>query len=142
MKKISSKGFIYKTEKDIDSNQLVGLFNSVNWKISNFPTKLSQAIKNSDYVYSVWEDVHLVGLLAASKNEDDGFSVNLIIEPNYQNLGLGKKLITDFLKSSSGVIIKLLTTETDLKGYFAKFKFICGGTAMYEQEDWKWGTGT
>ncbi|MDR0850713.1 MAG: GNAT family N-acetyltransferase [Christensenellaceae bacterium] len=144
--KRSLNKFIYKTEKEIDTEQLVGLFNSVNWKISRFPQKLHNAIKNSAYVLSVWEDIHLVGILTAaqdraeSSKKADAFGVNLVVEPNYQGIGIGKKLISDFLTASNGTIKKLLTTEKDLEGYYAKFGFISGCTAMFKEEDWRWGT--
>lgn len=132
--------FVYKTEKEIDIDQLTGLFNSVNWRIARFPQKLFNAIKNSTYVLSAWEDVHLVGILSAiSDGSANAFITYLIVEPNYQGMGIGKKLIEDFIAAHKGVVRKLLTTETDLEGYYSKFGFVSGGTAMFNEADWRWG---
>ena len=57
--------FKYKYDSIIDKKQLVNLFNSVGWKTAEYPNRLYTAIKNSEYVMSVWDDDELIGLISA-----------------------------------------------------------------------------
>ena len=57
--------FYYRYETEIDKNQLVLLFKSVAWKTAEYPNRLYSAIKNSDYVMSVWDNNELIGLISA-----------------------------------------------------------------------------
>ena len=57
--------FIYKYENNVDKNQLVKLFESVGWKTAEYPNRLYNAIRNSEYVMTIWDDEKLVGLISA-----------------------------------------------------------------------------
>lgn len=57
--------FVYKYESNIDKNQLIKLFESVVWKTAEYPNRLYNAIKNSEYVITVWDVGNLVGLISA-----------------------------------------------------------------------------
>ncbi len=46
---------MYKYENDIDKNKLIKLFESVGWKTAEYPNRLYNAIKNSEYVMTVWD---------------------------------------------------------------------------------------
>ena len=67
--------FLYQYEKNIDITQLVNLFGSVGWKTAEYPNRLYLAIKNSDYVMTVWEKEKLIGLISAIS---DGY-INVFI---------------------------------------------------------------
>ncbi len=58
--------FIYKYENNIDKNQLVKLFESVGWKTAEYPNRLYNAIKNSEYVMTVWNGENLIGLISGN----------------------------------------------------------------------------
>ncbi len=128
---------IFKYEKEIEKNKLVELFNSVGWKTAEYPNRLYNAIKNSEYVMSVWNNEDLVGLISAI---DDGainvFITYLLVKPEYQKQGLGKIMMNDFCKRYEGFGRRILSTELDKEKYYNKFGFIIDGIVMFNK-DWK-----
>ena len=127
----------FKYEKEIEKDKLVELFNSVGWKTAEYPNRLYTAIKNSEYVLSVWNDEDLIGLISAI---DDGainvFITYLLVKPEYQKQGLGKIMMNDFCKRYEGFGRRILSTELDKEKYYNKFGFIIDGIVMFNK-DWK-----
>lgn len=71
------------------------LYNSVGWMAyTNSPDLLSQAIKNSSFVVSAWnEDGKLVGL--ARTISDDAticYLQDILVHPDFQGTGIGRVL--------------------------------------------------
>lgn len=126
-----------KYEKEIEKSKLVELFNSVGWKTAEYPNRLYTAIKNSEYVMSVWNNDDLVGLISAI---DDGainvFITYLLVKPEYQKQGLGKMMMNDFCKRYEGFGRRILSTELDKEQYYNKFGFVIDGIVMFNK-DWK-----
>ena len=127
----------FKYEKEIGKDKLVELFNSVGWKTAEYPNRLYTAIKNSEYVMSVWNKDDLVGLISSI---DDGaiyvFITYLLVKPEYQKQGLGKIMMNDFCKRYEGFGRRILSTELDKEKYYNKFGFIIDGIVMFNK-DWK-----
>ena len=84
----------YKTIKNFSEQELKDLFLSVNWSSGNYPDKLVIAMRNSSSVFTAWDGDKLVGLINVL---DDGIMTAyvhyLLIAPNYQHIGIGKKLV-------------------------------------------------
>ena len=77
--------FIYKYENNIDKKQLVKLFESVGWKTAEYPNRLYKAIKNSEYVMTVWSGENLIGLISAiTDGYINVFITYLLVSPDYQ----------------------------------------------------------
>lgn len=134
---MKDNNYTYKYERDIDKNQLVKLFKAVNWKTGEYPTKLYNAIKNSEYVMTVWDNEELVGLISAiTDGYINVFITYLLVKPNYQKMGLGKIMMNDFMKRFEGFGRRILTTELDKEEYYKKFGFNIDGISMFNY-DWK-----
>lgn len=88
------KDIQYKTIKDFSKEELEDLFLSVNWSSGSYPEKLVIAMRNSSSVFSAWDDDKLVGLINVL---DDGIMTAyvhyLLVMPEYQHIGIGKKLL-------------------------------------------------
>lgn len=127
----------YKYDKKIDKNKLVELFESVGWKTAEYPNRLYEAIKNSNYVMSVWDKDELVGLISAI---DDGainvFITYLLVRPGYQKQGIGKIMMKDFCEKYEGFGRRIVSTELDKEDYYKKFGFSVDGIVMFNK-DWK-----
>ncbi|MBP1617977.1 MAG: acetyltransferase family [Bacteroidetes bacterium] len=86
---------IFQDTKDFCTEELQSLFLSVGWSSGQYPEKLVVAMKNSGVVFSAWDGGKLVGLINAM---DDGimnaYIQYLLINPEHQGLGIGKKLVT------------------------------------------------
>ena len=128
---------IYKYDSIIDKNQLVNLFNSVGWKTAEYPNRLYTAIKNSEYVMSVWNNDELIGLISAiSDGAINVFITYLLVKPEYQKQGVGKTMMNDFCKHFKGYGRRILSTELDKEKYYNKFGFIVDGIVMFNK-DWE-----
>lgn len=131
------ENFEYKYNVEISKEQLVNLFKAVGWKTAEYPEKLYNAIKNSEYVMSVWKDENLVGLISAiTDGYINVFITYLLVKPEYQNMGLGKIMMEDFSKTFEGFGRRILTTELDKEKFYNKFNFNTDGIAMFNY-DWK-----
>ncbi len=129
--------FDYRYETEIDKNQLVLLFKSVAWKTAEYPNRLYSAIKNSDYVMSVWDNNELIGLISAiSDGAINVFITYLLVKPEYQKQGIGKILLTDFCKKFEGFGRRIVSTEIDKEEFYNKFGFVINGIVMFNK-DWK-----
>ena len=88
------KNIQYKTTKEFSEEELKDLFLSVNWSSGNYPDKLVVAMRNSSSVFTAWDGDKLVGLANVL---DDGIMTAyvhyLLIMPEYQRIGIGKKLV-------------------------------------------------
>lgn len=131
------ENFEYKYNVEISKEQLVKLFKSVGWKTAEYPEELYNAIKNSEYVMSIWENENLVGLISAiTDGYINVFITYLLVKPEYQNIGLGKIMMDDFSKTFEGFGRRILTTELDKEKFYNKFNFNINGIAMFNY-DWK-----
>ncbi|HOA79434.1 MAG TPA: GNAT family N-acetyltransferase, partial [Defluviitaleaceae bacterium] len=85
----------YKNIKDFEVEQLRDLFLSVKWDSGNYPEKLKVAMKNSSSVYSAWDGDKLVGLVnCLSDGIMTAYIHFLLVHPDYQSKGIGKKLMS------------------------------------------------
>lgn len=131
------ENFEYKYNVEISKEQLVNLFKAVGWKTAEYPEELYNAIKNSEYVMSVWKDENLVGLISAiTDGYINVFITYLLVKPEYQNMGLGKIMMDDFSKTFEGFGRRILTTESDKEKFYNKFNFNTDGIAMLNY-NWK-----
>ena len=85
---------VYKETKDFKEQDLKDLFTSVGWVSANYSDRLVRAMKNSDSVFSAWEDDRLVGLInVLDDGEMTAYAHYLLIDPKYQKSGIGSELL-------------------------------------------------
>ena len=132
-----NNNLVYKYDNEINKKQLVSIFNSVGWKTAEYPNRLYSAIKNSDYVMSVWDNNELIGLISAiSDGAINVFITYLLVKPEYQKQGIGKILLTDFCKKFEGFGRRIVSSEIDKEEFYNKFGFVIDGIVMFNK-DWK-----
>lgn len=128
---------IYKTEKVFEKNQLKDLFLSNNWISGNYHERLVKAMKNSDTVISAWDGDKLVGLInAIDDGELTAYVHYLLVNPKYQNLGIGSELVRLFKEKYKGYLSLVLTAEHQgLIKFYEKlgFSVIDGASPMILQ---------
>ena len=85
---------IYKEVKDFNSKELQELFLSVEWSSGHFPDKLIIAMKNSDSVFTAWDENKLIGLINVLDDSIMTAYIHyLLVNPKYQGQGIGKELL-------------------------------------------------
>ena len=96
---------------------LLALYSSVGWtNYTNNPTMLEKAVKASLWQLAVYDEKELVAYI---RLVGDGHSVllvqDLLVGPDYQRQGIGKKLLEKALETFPHVYQRLLVTERSEK---------------------------
>ncbi|NCC79738.1 MAG: N-acetyltransferase, partial [Clostridia bacterium] len=100
-------------EKNIDADKLMNLYQNVGWSAYTEDLDLlKEAIQKSLDVVTAWEDGELVGLI---RTIGDGLTIlfiqDILIQKDYQNRGLGSRLLQEILEKYASVRQKVLLTE-------------------------------
>ena len=106
-----------RTGYNIPFDQLVDLYNSVNWlayTTGDAGPKLQDAIRNSSYVVTAWGGDTLVGL-ARCLSDDVAicYLQDILIRQEYQRLGVGRRLLADCTERFAHVRIQVLMTDDE-----------------------------
>ena len=103
----------YKSIHAFSEEELKDLFLSVNWSSGHYPEKLVVALMHYETVYSAWAGDRLIGLLSAL---DDGVMTAyvhyLLVNPEYQMLGIGKRLV-ELAKEKYKDYLKIILVSYD-----------------------------
>lgn len=109
----------YKEIHDFSAEQLRDLFLSVEWSSGHYPDKLVTAMKNYETVISAWDGDKLVGMICAM---DDGIMTAYIhyvlVRPEYQHKGIGKKLIEITKEIYRDYLRIVLISYNDEEGFY------------------------
>ena len=100
-----------------EMTDLVALYSSVSWtNYTNNPTMLEDAIKASLWQLAIYDKEELVAYI---RLVGDGHSIifvqDLLVRPDYQRQGIGKKLLEEALATFPNVYQRLLVTERSEK---------------------------
>jgi len=100
-----------------EMTDLVALYSSVSWtNYTNYPIMLEEAVKASLWQLAVYDEEALVAYI---RLVGDGHSVllvqDLLVRPDYQRQGIGKKLLEEALATFPTVYQRLLVTERSEK---------------------------
>jgi len=106
-----------KTDHDIPFDMLVDLYNSVGWLAytsEEQKPKLQEAINNSTHVVTAWSDERLVGLARCiSDDVSICYLQDILIHPEFQRHGIGRKLLSNCLERFAHVRMKVLITDDE-----------------------------
>ncbi len=106
--------------EDIESipfESIIELYNSVGWTIyTESPKSLKRGIANSTYKVVLVENDDVLGL-ARSISDDVSihYLQDILVHPNYQGKGLGRKLIDKCLDRFSHVRTHIILTDDEEK---------------------------
>jgi ribosomal protein S18 acetylase RimI-like enzyme len=124
----------FKDLKKFTEHELQDLFLSVGWLSGNYPERLVNAIKNSSTVLSAWNNGRLVGLAnVLDDGELTAYVHYLLVNPEYQNRGIGTTLINSIKeKYKSYLYLFLVAEDKKLIEYYQRYGFsiIEGTTPM------------
>ncbi len=114
----------YSDSKAIDMAKLQDLFLSVEWDSGNHPEKLVQAIAASHSVFTAWNEQLLVGLINGLCDGHMAAYVHyLLVRPEYQAQGVGKRLIQHVTEAYVEVPHKVLVAYDTEVGFYERCGF-------------------
>lgn len=120
-------GISYKNLKEFNQVQLQELFLSVKWDSAKYPDKLRTALRNSDAVYSAWDGDKLVGLInSLSDGVLNVYFPYLLVRPEYQGAGTGKKLVALMLDEYKSCVRKSLIAFDEQVEFYERCGFRVG----------------
>lgn len=114
-------------EKNIDADKLMNLYQNVGWSAYTEDLDLlKEAIQKSLDVVTAWEKGELVGLI---RTIGDGLTIlyiqDILVLKDYQNRGIGSRLLQEILEQYASVRQKVLLTEEaeDVRAFYEKNGF-------------------
>lgn len=118
---------IFKEEKYIDKNNLKVLYEDVEWyAYTKDLDQLQQALLNTIYVLSAWENNQLIGL---TRVVGDGLTIlyiqDILVLNSHQNRGIATDMMNHILEKYKDVRQKVLLTEEapDVRHFYEKNGF-------------------
>jgi ribosomal protein S18 acetylase RimI-like enzyme len=124
----------YRNSQIFQSEELKNLFLSVQWEAGRYPEKLVESMKNSDTVFSAWDNDRLIGLINVL---DDGVMTAyihfLLVNPEYQRKGIGKELLRMAKEKYKDYLRIVLVADNKEMGFYQNSGFEAGKgtTAMF-----------
>ena len=95
---------------------LLALYSSVGWtNYTNNPSMLEAAVKASLWQLSVYDKEELAYIRLVGDGHSVIFVQDLLVQPDHQRQGIGKKLLEEALATFPNVYQRLLATERSEK---------------------------
>ncbi|PAX60168.1 GNAT family N-acetyltransferase [Brunnivagina elsteri CCALA 953] len=117
--------------RDIEAAQVVVLYKVNRWSSVRKPQLLYQALINSHYLVSAWDGKRLVGIGNAIS---DGHLVvyypHLLVDPDYQGLGIGTELVNMLTKKYEGFHMQVLVADNEAISFYEKCGFVKAGNTQ------------
>jgi GNAT superfamily N-acetyltransferase len=105
----------YESGRVPDTDELVRLYGSVGWSVyTDDPEQLAAAVCNSTFVVTAYDDGLLVGLLrAVSDDVSIVYVQDLLVDPDHQQRGIGRRLLERCLDRFAHVRQRVLLTDDE-----------------------------
>lgn len=103
-------------DRHLEIEDLLGLYRSVGWNAyTDHPEWLQLAVEGSTHVVTEWtDDGELIGLARAiSDNYSIFYLQDILVKPDHQGQGIGRRLLDDCLERFADVRTKVLLTDED-----------------------------
>lgn len=114
----------YSSDKKVDLNRLIYLFNEVGWndKIKD-KSRLQEMINNSQIVVTAWDEDLMVGFARCTTDYVfNGQINNVVVDFKYRGRGIGKELIKRILNSSDKVTY-ILRGDPENREFYKRLGF-------------------
>jgi len=103
--------------ENISFEKILKLYESVGWSAyTKYPESLKRAFKNSNYVLVGMEGETVVGITRSISDEVSiHYLQDILIHPNFQKRGLGRKLLSKVLENFEDVRTHMILTDDEEK---------------------------
>jgi GNAT superfamily N-acetyltransferase len=118
----------FSEQRDIVIEQILPIYESHGWSSAQKPQALYQALLNSHGLVSAWDGERLVGIGNAIS---DGFLVvyypHLLVHPDYQGQGIGKRIMEMLKKQYEVMHMHMLVADSEAIVFYEKCGFTRAG---------------
>lgn len=122
------RNIVIKETKGIKKKDILTLYEANDWSAAHKPDALYNALMNSDTLVSAWDGNVLVGLGNAIT---DGYLVvyypHLLVHPEYQGQGVGKKMMEIFRERYAGFHQQILVADGRAVNFYEQCGFESAG---------------
>ena len=132
----------FSEQRDIAIEQILQIYEANGWSSAQKPQSLYQALINSHTLVSAWDGEMLVGIGNAIS---DGFLVvyypHLLVRPDYQGQGIGRKIVDILKKRYDGMHMHMhmLVADREAIAFYEKCGFTRAGKTepmwIYDGDD-------
>ena len=107
-----------------DIKQIQDLMKSVGWN-PRTKKEWTNCLQNTSVVYSFWDKQKLVGFGRIVTDKKYAMIYDLVVHAQYQNKGIGKKIVSELIKKCpKGISIGLFIEDKDsLKNFYKSLGF-------------------
>lgn len=117
----------YRDTHDISPEDLQELFLSVSWSSGNYPERLAEAMRGFETVFTAWDGDKLIGLISAMDDHSMTAYIHfLLVNPDYQGKGIGKRLVEMTKKKYSDFLRIVLVAYDKQIGFYENCGFVRG----------------
>lgn len=118
----------FSERRDIAIEQILPIYESNLWSSAKKPRVLHQALLNSHALVSAWDGEMLIGIGNAIS---DGFLVvyypHLLVSPDYQGQGIGKRIMEILKKRYEEMHMHMLVADSEAIVFYEKCGFTRAG---------------
>jgi GNAT superfamily N-acetyltransferase len=118
----------FSEQRDIAIEQILPIYELNGWSSAQKPQELYQALLNSHTLVSAWDGERLVGIGNAIS---DGFLVvyypHLLVHPDYQGQGIGKRIMEILKKRYEEMHMHMLVADSEAISFYEKCGFTRAG---------------
>ncbi len=130
----------YRNDSNFPREQVLALYESLEWSSAQKPELLLKALRNSHTVITAWDGDRLVGLGNAIS---DGFLVvyypHLAVLPEYQGQGIGTEIVKRMKKRYQGFHQQSIIADGRAIDFYKKSGFVnagkCQALWIYDGQD-------
>ena len=114
--------------RNIKREDIIALYRANGWSAAGKPNELYNALMNSHTLVTAWDGDKLVGLGNAIS---DGYLVvyypHLLVHPEYQGKGIGRKIFAKMQKKYAGFHMQMLVADGEAIGFYKQLGFVRAG---------------
>ncbi len=119
------------TNDEIGLEEVLAIYHANEWSSAEKPDKLMAALRNSETLVTARKDGVLVGL---SNAISDGHLVvyfpHVLVHPDYQGGGIGKRMMKVLMKRYEGFHQKSLVSDFEAVAFYQRLGFTRSGTMV------------
>ena len=117
-------GILFRSDRKLPQEQVERLFRAVGWMSGDYPAELTRALRGADLLLTAWDGKTLVGLCELLTDGGMTAYLNyLLVLPEYQGRGIGKKLTELSLSRLGGFRRIILLAGHGRESFYEQFGF-------------------